>query len=166
MDRIFDDLAPDTYLPPELIGFRLVAAVLLSAAIGFEREAKNRPAGLRTHTLVGLAAALLAVVTIEIVHAPFAAADAGATFDPIRVIEAVTAGVAFLGAGAIIQGRGGVQGVTTGAALWMAGAVGVACGLGYALLALAATAMTLVVLTIVHRLERRFAGRGPGAVDR
>ncbi len=165
MDRILDELTPDTHLAPEIIAFRLFAAVILSAAIGLEREAKNRPAGLRTHTLVGLAAALLAVVTIEIIHAPFASGIAGATFDPIRVIEAVTAGVAFLGAGAIIQGRGGLHGVTTGSALWMAGAIGVACGLGYALLAIAAAVLTLLVLTVVHRLERRLGGRGekPGA---
>ena len=160
MDRIIEDLIPETYLPPELIGFRLAAAVILGAAIGFERESKNRPAGLRTHTLVALAAAVLAIITTEIVHAPFAVGGEAAALDPIRVIEAVTAGVAFLGAGAIIQSRGSVQGVTTGSALWMAGTIGVACGLGYVAIAGTAALVTLLVLVLARRLEKRLGTRG------
>jgi putative Mg2+ transporter-C (MgtC) family protein len=130
------------------IAFRLVLAAAAGAAIGVEREIKDRPAGLRTNMLVALAAAVFTVLTFEIYHT-FKAGNS----DPIRVIEAVTAGVAFLAAGTIIQGRRGVYGLTTGAAMWMAGALGVACGAGYYALALIATLLTVVILAILNRIE-------------
>lgn len=101
------------------IGLRLVLAAAAGAAIGFERETKDRPAGLRTNMLVALAAGLFTIITFKIYHA-----FKGANADPIRIIEAVTAGVAFLAAGTIIQGKASVHGLTTGAAMWMSGALG------------------------------------------
>jgi putative Mg2+ transporter-C (MgtC) family protein len=108
------------------IVIRLLLAAAVGAAIGIEREMKDRPAGLRTHMLTALASAVFTILTFEIYQA------SKSTSDPIRIIEAVTAGVAFLAAGAIIQGRAGVQGLTTGAGMWMAGALGVACHPGRA----------------------------------
>lgn len=130
------------------IGLRLVLAALAGAAIGFEREIKDRPAGLRTNMLVALAAGLFTIITFEIYHA-----FKGANADPIRIIEAVTAGVAFLVAGTIIQGKAGVHGLTTGAAMWMSGALGVCCGAGYYVLALMAATLTIAILAILNRLE-------------
>ena len=127
---------------------RLLLAAAAGAAIGLEREVKERPAGLRTNMLVALAAAVFTVLTFEIYHA-FGASNS----DPVRIIEAVTAGVAFLAAGTIIQSRAGVHGLTTGAAMWMAGALGVCCGAGYYALALMATILTVVILTVLNRLE-------------
>jgi putative Mg2+ transporter-C (MgtC) family protein len=129
------------------IALRLLLAAAAGAAIGIDREMKDRPAGLRTHMLTALAAALFTVLTFEIYHAVKGSSD------PIRVIEAVTAGVAFLAAGAIIQGRASVHGLTTGAAMWMAGALGVCCGAGYYVLALMATALTMAILTLLNRVE-------------
>jgi putative Mg2+ transporter-C (MgtC) family protein len=129
------------------IALRLCLAAAAGAAIGIERELKDRPAGLRTHMLTALAAALFTVLTFEIY------ATVKGSSDPIRVIEAVTAGVAFLAAGTIIQGRGGVHGLTTGAAMWMAGALGVCCGAGYYLLAVMATLLTVTILAVLNRLE-------------
>lgn len=126
---------------------RLLLAAAAGAAIGIEREMKDRPAGLRTHMLTALAAALFTILTFEIFHA------VKGNSDPLRIIEAVTAGVAFLAAGAIIQGRGGVHGLTTGAAMWMAGALGVCCGAGYYVLAVMATVLTVAILTVVNRIE-------------
>src|SRR5690606_28816869 len=103
----------------------------LGALIGVEREWRDRPAGLRTHMLVSLAAALFVIVAIELIHSDIISTVSEAQMDPIRVIEAVTAGVAFLGAGAIIRGRHDVHGLTTGTALWLAGGIGVACGTGF-----------------------------------
>jgi putative Mg2+ transporter-C (MgtC) family protein len=143
-----------TATPEEAVAFRLVLAVALGAVIGLEREYRARPAGLRTHMLTALAAAVFTLITFELLH-DARKADAPGPADPIRVIEAVTAGVAFLAAGAIIQARGQVQGLTTGAAMWLAGAVGVACGGGYYSIALMATALALAILTIMAWLERR-----------
>jgi putative Mg2+ transporter-C (MgtC) family protein len=129
------------------IAGRLLLAAAIGGVIGFEREIKDRPAGLRTNMLVALAAALFTILTFEIFQA------FKSNSDPIRVIEAVTAGVAFLAAGAIIQSRGSVHGLTTGAAMWMAGALGVACGAGYFVLALMAGALTVLILTVLNRIE-------------
>ena len=82
------------------IGLRLVLAAAAGAAIGFERETKDRPAGLRTNMLVALAAGLFTIITFEIYHA-----FKGANADPIRIIEAVTAGVAFLPRGPSSRAR-------------------------------------------------------------
>ena len=103
--------------------------------------------------LVCLAAALIALLTIEITHVPFFQ-DEAVRVDPIRLIEAVTAGVAFLAAGMILFTRGEVQGLTTGAGMWLAGAVGLACGLGFWQIALFTTALAVVVLMVLGRLEQ------------
>ena len=132
------------------IVLRLLMAAGAGAAIGIEREIKDRPAGLRTHMLTALAAAVFTILTFEIYS------TAKGTGDPIRVIEAVTAGVAFLAAGAIIQGRRGVEGLTTGAGMWMAGALGVACGAGYYVLAVIATILTVSILALLMRLDSFF----------
>lgn len=136
------------------IGLRLVFAALLGGIIGFERELKHRSAGLRTHMLTALAAAIFTVITFEILH------DVGRTgasnADPIRIIEAVTAGVAFLAAGAIIHGgSGGVTGLTTGAGMWTAGALGLASGGGYYMIALMGGILTIIILTLLRWFERR-----------
>jgi putative Mg2+ transporter-C (MgtC) family protein len=143
-----------TFIPEAEIALRLVFATVLGGIIGFERELKHRSAGLRTHMLTALAAAVFTVITFEILH------DVGQTnasnADPIRIIEAVTAGVAFLAAGAIIRGgRDGVTGLTTGAGMWTAGALGLASGGGYYVIALMGGFLTVVILALLHRFERR-----------
>lgn len=146
-------------LPPATLDYlvRLLVATLLGGVIGFEREAKDRPAGLRTHMLTCLAAALFTVLTIEL-HREFDARDGNAAADPLRIIEAVTAGVAFLAAGAIIQSRGKVHGLTTGAGMWLAGATGVACGSAHYELAVFATVLATIVLAVLRPLEKKVHG--------
>ena len=141
-----------TNLPELEIAFRFLAACGMGAAIGLDRELKNRAAGLRTHVLTALAAATFTVLTFEIRHA-VVGTDGRVNADPIRIIEAVTAGVAFLAGGAIFRGGGDVHGLTTGAGMWLAGAVGVACGCGYILLALIATIMAIAVLDGMKRVQ-------------
>jgi putative Mg2+ transporter-C (MgtC) family protein len=143
------------------IALRLVLATLLGAAIGVEREMRDRPAGLKTHMLTALAAAVFTVITFEIFQF-VRGLDPKSSADPIRVIEAVTAGVAFLAAGTIIQSRGRVQGLTTGAGMWMAGAIGVACGGGYYALALMAAALSVAIFVVINRLEERVLSRRDG----
>jgi putative Mg2+ transporter-C (MgtC) family protein len=149
---VLDALIERTFIPEWEIGLRLVAALILGGALGFDRELKNRPAGLRTHMLTALAAAIFAIVTIELGEA---ARLSGAHSDPVRAIEAVTAGVAFLAAGTIIQSRGRVHGLTTGAGMWLAGAVGVASGFGFMTIALLATVLALIILSGLDRLAKK-----------
>ena len=135
--------------------FRLVAAALGGAVIGFEREDQVHHAGLRTNMLVSLAACLFTLSAMNMAaYGDFAGEIVRA--DPIRVIEAVTAGVAFIAAGSIIRsGRMDVHGVTTAAALWLAGAVGVATGTGQYGIALATVLLALVILALLSRIPSR-----------
>jgi putative Mg2+ transporter-C (MgtC) family protein len=141
-----------TAIPEWQIICRLVIALFLGGAIGFDREVKNRPAGLRTHMLVALAAAIFSITTLEIIAN---LEKTGHTADPIRAIEAVTAGVAFLAAGTIIQSRAQISGLTTGASMWLAGAIGVACGFGFFSIAILATGLALIVLVWLQSLSEK-----------
>ncbi len=127
------------------IAARFLLAATLGGLLGFDREVKNRPAGIRTHMLVALAAALFTAITFEIHESSIA--RGGSSTDPIRIIEAVTAGVAFLAAGAIIQSGRKITGLTTGAGMWMAGALGVAAGSGHYAVAIIAAAMSLFIMS-------------------
>lgn len=154
---LFDPyFATETSLPLSVIMMRLVVAMLCGGAIGFERERRNRAAGLRTHILVCLSSAIVAILTIEIAHHSAFQGEL-ARFDPLRLIEAITAGVAFLAAGMIVFSKGEVRGLTTGAGLWFAGAIGLSAGLGFWHISLLATALALIVLWMLHGIECRVA---------
>jgi putative Mg2+ transporter-C (MgtC) family protein len=126
---------------------RILVAAALAALLGFERERARKPAGLRTHMLVGIAAAL---------YTSLAELSAGPNADPIRAIQAVALGVGFLGGGMIVTGRGGeeVKGLTTAASIWATAAIGIAAGFGHYLLAVGATVLLLVVLRVLVRFDR------------
>lgn len=132
---------------------RLTAALVLGGVIGFEREIREKPAGLRTHMLVSMAACLFIIVSQQLSALPFGDRDA-LRVDPLRLIEAVTAGVAFLAAGVIFTARGRVRNVTTGASLWLCGAIGLGCGAGQIPLAALATGIILVVLFLLRFLKK------------
>lgn len=126
--------------------FRLGAAVLVGAVIGFDREIRDKPAGLRTLTLVSLGAAVFTLTAL----------DSGAVDSASRVIQGIVTGVGFLGAGTIIRGKteASVRGLTTAASVWLAAAIGVACGLAYWPLVLIASVFGLLVL-MLEGLEER-----------
>ena len=153
-------LTLETEIPLISLLLRLAAACLFGLLIGFDREARHQPAGLRTHMLTSLAAALFAVIVIEMI-AQFGADDDRTRIDPVRVVEAVTAGVAFLAAGTIIQSRGSVKGLTTGAGMWLAGAIGLACGCGFFTVAILGTAFALLVLIPVRFMEAKLLQTKP-----
>jgi putative Mg2+ transporter-C (MgtC) family protein len=155
MEQLIEEFGHPTYTSFSVIVARLLLATVFGAVIGFEREWRNRPAGLRTHILVCVAAATFGILTIEIVHAPMFLKDT-ARFDPIRAVEAVTAGVAFLAAGTILFARGEIQGLTTGAGMWLAGAIGLASGLGLWQIAAFGTFLVLIVLSLLHAAEVKF----------
>lgn len=141
-----------THLPFQEIALRLAAALLFGGVIGLNREWVQKPAGLRTHIMVSLAAATFGVLAREMF---MDAVDEGGQPDPVRVVEAVVTGVAFLGAGTIIQQSGGkVAGMTTGASIWLAGAIGVSCGTGHLGLAALCTGLGMIVLIAVTWFER------------
>jgi len=114
--------------------------------VGIDRELRDKPAGLRTHMLVSLAAASFTLISFDF-HARLIA-QGNDNADPIRALEAVVAGVAFLGAGTIIQSANKVRGVTTGAGMWMAGAIGLACGGGLFAIAILLTGAIFVLRAI------------------
>ena len=132
---------------------RLVLAALLAAVLGWEREQAGKPAGLRTHTLVGLAAALYTTIG-ALSTTDYHAADPAIRADPIRVIQAVAVGIGFLGGGVISAARDGhVAGLTTAASVWSTAAIGIATGLGYYVLAAGATLLQLLILHGLGRFE-------------
>lgn len=154
-DMLVDELAGTFQTVPfEVALLRILAALVLAGAIGAEREWRQRPAGLRTHMLVSLAACLYVIVGRELVNVDFVGDHGQMRSDPLRLIEAVTAGVAFLVAGIIITSGGKVHNVTTGASLWLAGAIGLTVGAGQIPLAALSTVVVVVVLALIGLLER------------
>jgi putative Mg2+ transporter-C (MgtC) family protein len=133
---------------------RMSAAVLGGGVLGWERQVNDKSAGLRTHMMVSLGAATILVTGMQLVAA-LPSGDGRLRVDPVRLIEAVVGGVGFLGAGAIIQSRGGVRGLTTASSVWLSAAVGMACGLGYFVIAASSTVIGLVILLLLRVLESR-----------
>jgi putative Mg2+ transporter-C (MgtC) family protein len=137
---------------------RLTIATLLGSAVGYERERRERPAGLRTHLLVSLASATFMLVSTEF---PFsqhylAGADSFLRADVGRIASNVVVGIGFLGGGAILHSGLRIEGLTTAASLWMVAAVGLASGAGLYLLAAAATIIALFALVTLRLAEGRF----------
>lgn len=153
-------MTPGLMAQLDVVGSMAVAMVL-GGLVGYERELKRRPAGFRTHMLVAGASALLVAIGALTVDMHLSGQSAGVLrVDPLRLVEAVIGGVAFIGAGTIFASRRGegVAGITTAASLLLVAVIGVAAGFGFHLLALAATLLTLLVLTVLHALDRQ-AGR-------
>lgn len=123
---------------------RLALAAVLAGALGFDREARHKSAGLRTHMLVGIGAAVFALISLS-----FPASD------PSRIAAQVVVGIGFLGAGVIFREASGVRGLTTAAGLWVTAAIGVVAASGLLLEATLATILAVVVLTGLRVIEHR-----------
>jgi putative Mg2+ transporter-C (MgtC) family protein len=135
----------------------LGSAFLLSAAIGLEREIRHKSAGLRTYTLVGTSAALFLLIS-KYGITDVLVKDA-IVFDPSRVAAQIVSGISFIGAGLIFVRQDTVKGLTTAATVWVVTAIGMACGAGLPLLALAVTFAYFVVAYIFPWFIRRLPGR-------
>jgi putative Mg2+ transporter-C (MgtC) family protein len=138
-------------LPHDLmeVGLRLLVATLLGSGIGLDREVRRKPAGMRTHALVSLGAALLTVVTVRI-----GAVGADHVSAVSRVIQGIIAGVGFLGGGAILKSdHEMVHGLTTAASIWLVASLGIACGTGQWAAALLACIIALLILIVGSRVE-------------
>ena len=136
---------------------RLMLAVVLGGAIGWEREASGKPAGLRTNILICVGAALFTDLSIRF----GGLAIEGAAWDPGRIAAQVVTGIGFLGAGTIIQARGTVTGLTTAATLWVVAGIGMSVGIGSYVEAAGATLLVLLVLVQLARMEDAIARRRP-----
>ena len=138
---------------------RVVLAGLLGGAIGAEREIREREAGLRTHMLVAVGAALFTIVSAYAWGDFEFSTREGITFDPTRIAAQIVTGIGFLGAGAIIRQGLSVRGLTTAASLWVVAAIGMASGAGYYTAAVITTVVVLVSLwplrIIAHRAFER-----------
>ena len=152
----------------------------LGAAVGLERELREREAGLRTHLLVSLGACLFTLASAYGFHDFFTQSGALVRTDPTRIAAQVVSGIGFLGAGAIIRHGLSVRGLTTAATLWVVAALGLACGAGYYVAAALTTVIALVSLGPLrigaYKVVRRFraeegrllvslaAGTSPGSL--
>ena len=124
---------------------RLLLAAALGAIIGYQRERAGKPAGLRTHILICVGAALFTIAS---------AYGFGVGADPGRVAAGIVAGIGFLGAGAIFHRQGGiVEGLTTAATIWAVAAIGLAAGAGLYIIAAVTTAVVLIVLFLPHPIR-------------
>lgn len=143
--RDFSDLAEAASVAKVVV--RLLVAAILGGLIGFERESARKSAGMRTHMLVAMGAAIFVMV-------PQLLGAEGA--DNTRVIQGLVAGIGFLGAGAILNKGDDARGLTTAASIWLTAAVGMAAGLGRETLAVVSTLLALVVLAVIPRLAMNF----------
>ena len=135
------------------IAVRLLVAAGLTGAIGLERELRDRAAGLRTHMLVGIGAALFTIVSAYGWTAFEFSTRSGVVFDPTRIAAQIVTGIGFLGAGAILRQGLTVRGLTTAASLWIVAAIGMAAGAGFYSAAVVATAIVLIGLGPFRWLE-------------
>lgn len=139
----------------DIFGFlvKLLLAMLCSAVIGIEREAKHRPAGLRTHVIVCVASTLIMSVGILLKDQYI---NQSPNIDPARLAAQIISGIGFLGAGTIIKGKDSVFGLTTAATLWAVACLGITVGSGYYIEAIAATACIMLVLRVINYIEKYY----------
>lgn len=131
------------------VAFRIFLAAVMGGCIGMERGHHGRAAGLRTHILVCVGAAMTVMVGL------YAALDLGFTNDPMRVSAQVISGIGFLGAGTILtQNKSRIRGLTTAAGLWTTASIGLAAGLGFYWAAVVAFMVVMVTITVLTRLEK------------
>jgi putative Mg2+ transporter-C (MgtC) family protein len=148
---------------PELssldIVLRLGLAAVLGGAVGFEREIREREAGLRTHLLVSVGSALFFLVSAYAWTDWRFSTEQGLVFDPTRIAAQIVSGIGFLGAGAIIRQGLSVRGLTTAATLWLVAAIGMASGAGYWEAAIVATIGALITLWPLRIAAHRIVSR-------
>jgi len=141
------------------IAARLGIACLLGGALGIERQVQGREAGLRTHMLLSLGAAVFALTSVTGFESFITSSSSNVQIDPGRIASYVAAGVGFIGGGAILKRDDHISGLTTAASLWVAAAIGVACGLGLWVAPLVAAGFALLSLVVFRPLSNYFERR-------
>jgi putative Mg2+ transporter-C (MgtC) family protein len=127
---------------------KLLLAIALGGIIGLEREASQKPAGLRTHILISVSAAMMMILSQLML-----AGKESSGGDTLRVAAAVITGMGFIGAGTIIQSQGMVHGLTTASTLWTVAGLGLVVGAGYYLVALLFAVLVIATLVLFRRVE-------------
>lgn len=146
----FSDLKDVTEITT--ITVRLLMAALLGGILGFEREQRGKAAGIKTHMLVSIGAALFVLIPMQ----------AGLSESELsRVVQGIIAGIGFLGAGAILKGTDekDLKGLTTAASIWLTAAIGVAAGLGRESSAILCTLLALMILIVIPRVAELMAAK-------
>ena len=137
-------------LPSELVILgRIAVAALCGGVVGLHFELRARPAGLRTHALAAMGAALFCAVGLEM--------SPGS--EAVRAVQGVAAGVGFIGAAAVLRRSGHVSGVTNAASIWMSAAIGCAAGNGNWILAIAVSVFVAALSAATLRAERRWLNK-------
>lgn len=134
---------------------RLGIAAVLGLLLGLDRELRGLAAGMRTHGLICFSASLMTVSIIALYH-ELGGPSPGSKMDPLRVFEATGAFIGIIGAGLIVFSKGTVRNLTTAAHLWLAAVIGIACGAGQWPLVMIGGVISLVMLTLLRFVERRF----------
>lgn len=143
-------------IPWELL-LRIALGTVLGGVIGYERDVHGRPAGLRTHMLVGLASATFMVISTNFVYLQHFHHEDLVEVDASRIAASIVTGMGFLAGGAILRTGLTVQGLTTAAALWLVGAIGMAAGAGMFSVAAFVTLSGVLTLTVLRRFETKDA---------
>ncbi len=142
------------------IGLRLLMAAAVGCVVGIERERKNRPAGMRTHVLVCVGSALVAIIERLMIADALSinladpTINTGINVSIGRFSVGVLSGIGFLGAGTIFTSQKKIAGLTTAASLWCVACLGLAAGMGYYLLSGAGCALVMVTLTLMQRMVK------------
>lgn len=137
---------------------KIIVAGFFGALIGLEREASEKAAGFRTHTMVAITAALfvaLANLWTEVDPMPGRVLE----IDPVRAIQAIAIGVGFLGSGIVFTSGDRPKGLTTAASVWATSAIGAACGFSRFVLAAGSTLLVLIVLKVLRKLGHEVNGK-------
>lgn len=140
----------DIGVTPESAVFRLCLSMVLGSLVGVERKMKGQIAGLRTFALISVGATLAMVLSIYVPQECMGLKNG----DPGRIAAQVISGIGFLGAGAIIQMKGSVRGLTTAAGIWVSAAIGMTVGVGMYGIAVFATVLVIILLTVIEKFER------------
>jgi len=144
---------PETMHSELLVLLRITVAGVLAAIVGYERESAGQSAGLRTHMLVAMSAALFATMGETAVRDFPVAEGAELQYDPIRIIQAIVIGIGFLGGGIIFVDKEHTRtiGLTTAASVWATSGIGIASGFGMYVTAVGATLLFVFVLRVLGR---------------
>ena len=137
-------------MPPLIVLARILAATAAGFFIGLERERHHQSAGLRTHMVLALGAALMMILSMYI---PFSFPGKGAMGDPGRLAAQVISGIGFLGAGAIFRYGFSIKGLTTAASIWTTSGIGLAFGAGFYFLGIVGTIVLFIILYLFDKIE-------------
>ncbi|NIP40247.1 MAG: MgtC/SapB family protein [Candidatus Aenigmarchaeota archaeon] len=125
------------------IVIKLVVSAVLGTLVGFERAVHNKPAGMRTHSLVCIGSTLFTILSVSVIGG-----------EPSRIAAGIVTGIGFLGAGIIFRAESKMRGITTAAELWVLASIGIAIGIGFYFAALAATLIVIFILIPMKYLEK------------